>query len=315
MKPPHAAASSRPTVDYPEPPTSGELPIELPAGSRWGVCLSHDIDHLGLREHLVDGFLLRYGFNIARQNLLRRWRPGRAVGAWWGIARAALGHDPWDVLEELLEAEARAGVKSTWFIAVRSGLGINYRPPAIQRAVDRLRAAGQEVGLHGQCSGDAVGLAEEVRELAAICGAPVRGLRMHYLRLSREVLDGMQAAGLEYDSTVMNRGNLDPDQHPLPGPRRLREGLLEIPLHVMDSTLFSVTGLGLDLAGARDYVRRLGDRAAELGRVVTVNLHPNSYSSQDPEMKQWYDILLSELTARSDVWLTDFRGLVERIQR
>ncbi|MDQ7087529.1 MAG: hypothetical protein Q9Q13_06580, partial [Acidobacteriota bacterium] len=228
---------------------------------------------------------------------------------------AAVGRDPWDVLESLLEAERRAGVRSTWFIAVRPGLGINYRPPAIRAAVARLQAAGQEVGLHGQSSTDAEGLAGEVRELAAIGGRPVRGLRMHYLRLRREVLDGMEAAGLEYDSTVMDRGNLAPDQHPLPGPRRLRGKLLEIPLHVMDSTLFSVTGLGLDLAGARDYVRRLGDRAAELGRVVTLNLHPNSYSSQDPEMKAWYDTLLGELTARSDVWLTDFRGLVERIQR
>lgn len=288
--------------------------MDLPPGCRWGVCLSHDIDHLGLREHLVDGFLLRYAVNIARQNLLGRFRPGRAAGAFLGLGGAFLGADPWDVLPRLLEAEARAGVRSTWFIAVRKGLGIAYGPEAVRRTVSLLRQAGQEVGLHGQSPSDGRLLAQEAEELGGYLGSPVQGLRMHYLRLSSEVLDGMQRSGLRYDSTVMDRAHLEPESHPLPGPCLLRDSVLEIPLHVMDSTLFSVTGLGLDLAGARDYLRRLGARAAELGRVVTLNLHPNSYSSQDPDARDWYDALLGELTSRSDVWLTDFRGLVERIR-
>ncbi len=314
MTRPARSASSRPSVPYPEEPRSGELPVELPAGCRFGVCLSHDVDHLGLREHFVDGFLLRYAVNIGRQNFLGRFRPGQALAAWARLAGVPFGRDPWNVLETLLEAERRAGVCSTWFVAARRGLGIAYSPDAMTAAVQRLVAAGQEVGLHGQAQEDAAALAAEAADIAAAAGAPIRGLRMHYLRLTSTVYDGMEQAGLSYDSTVMDRSRLAPDEVPLPGPRLVREGLVEIPLHLMDSTLFSVTGLGLDLAGARAYLRRVLDRAAERGTVVTVNLHPNSYSPQDPDCRDWYDALLGELTARSDAFVTDFRGLLERIR-
>jgi peptidoglycan/xylan/chitin deacetylase (PgdA/CDA1 family) len=311
---PRQTASSRPSTSYPEPPTSDELRVALPRGARFGICLSHDIDHLGLREHLVDGFLARYAVNILRQNLFGRFRPARALDAYWGIVQAAFGRDRWDVLEPLLEAEQRAGVRSTWFVAMRRGLGIAYAPDRAAAAIRWLREADQDVALHGQSPRDASELAREATDLAALTGQPVLGLRMHYLRLSSAVLDGMERAGLRYDSSVMERSHLEPDRHALPGPRRIRENLLEIPLHVMDATLFSVTGLGLDLDDAREYLRRLIDNAAERGRVITVNLHPNSYSSQDRDCRDWYDALLGELTRRSDAFVTDFRGLLDRIE-
>ena len=137
---------------------------------------------------------------------------------------------------------------------------------------------------------------------------------MHYLRLTQAVLDGMEQAGLLYDSTVMERKDLHADRIPLPGPILARQGLVEIPLHVMDSTLFSVTGLSQNLDEARSYMRTLFTRAAQEHRVLVVNLHPNFYSRQSPEIRAWYDGLLHDATLRSDVWLTDFRGLVERLE-
>jgi hypothetical protein len=82
----------------------------------------------------------------------------------------------------------------------------------------------------------------------------------------------------------------------------------------MDSTLFSMTGLGQSLREARNYTRALFRRAANEHRVVVVNLHLNSYSRQSPEIRAWYDDLLNEATSRSDVLLTDFRGLLERVE-
>ncbi|UCF69182.1 MAG: hypothetical protein JSV80_07840 [Acidobacteriota bacterium] len=276
--------------------------------------MSHDVDHLSLREHLVDAFLPRYVLALLRQNLTRgRFRLGRVLDSFWGLLLAACGRDRWDVVDDLLAAERRAGVSSTWFVAVRRGLGISYRGAARERLVGRLRDADQEIGLHGQSPTDASALAAEAEQLSREAGTPIVGLRMHYLRLTRSVFDGMERAGMRYDSTVMNRSRLEPDQIELPGPRLVRPGLLEIPLHVMDSTLFSVTGLGLDFDQARDYMRRLAARAADEGKLVTINLHPNTYSHQTPEMRAWYDALLADVTARSDVFVSDFRALLPRI--
>lgn len=309
------SSSTRPSVVYPAPPLTEELEIDLPPGANWGLCLSHDIDHLGLREHLVDGFLPRYVFGVLRQNLAHRFRPLAALDALGGIALAAAGNDRWDSLGALLEAERRAGVRSTWFIAVRNGLGISYCPDGARRAVGMLREAGVQVGLHGQAHESAEKLAGEVQELSAWCGAKIEGLRMHYLRLTAPVLEGADRARLQFDSTVMERGRMGPDELPLSGPRLVRPKLFEIPLHVMDSTLFSATGLGLDRDGGLDYVRRLARRAAERHKVLVVNLHSNCYSRQSPQIRDWYDGLLAEATSRSDVFLTDFAGLLPRIRR
>jgi len=308
-------ASRRPGIGYPEEPTSPELALELPAGKRWVLVLSHDVDHLGLREHVVDGFLLRQGWNAIRQNLTRgRFRPLRFLDQVAGLGLACVGVDRWDVIGDLLEEERRAGVPSTWFFAMRRGLGIAYRPEQAAPVIRELASAGREIGLHGQTPDDAEGLAAELRELGEIAGRTIAGVRMHYLRLTRQVLDGLERAGGSYDSTVMDRTHLDPDIHPLQQPRRLRDRLVEVPLHVMDSTLFSVTGLALSLDEAIDYVRRVAERARALGRAVVVNLHPNYFSRQTPEVREWYRRLLGELTRRSDVHVTDLAGLLELLR-
>lgn len=303
----------RPSVDYPEEPLTGELAIDLPAGTRWALVLSHDVDHLGLREHLVDGFLLRYVGGLVRRDLVRRFRPLTLLDRLGGVAQAALGRDRWDVVPDLLEAERRAGVKATWFVAVRRGMGINYRTEALRAALRLIEDAGHDVGLHGQSPDDPAGLAGEIAQLSSWLRRPVAGLRMHYLRLSRATLDGMQRGGIRYDSTVFERRLLHPDLNPLGGPRLMRDGLLEIPMHVMDSTLFSATGLGFDTAEARAYCRRLTERVAEKGKALVLNLHPNNYSRQAPEARAWYDALLADLTSRSDVFVTDFAGLLPRV--
>lgn len=305
--------SLRLSASYPEKPTSRELPVDFPPGTRWGICLSHDVDHLGLRDHLIDGFLPRYIFNLFRQHIFFRFNPVRAIDCLFGVGMAVFGRDRWDTIGKLLETERKAGVSSTWFVSARPGLGISYNLEQAQPSLRLLTEAEQEVGLHGQSATNAIELASEANDLAHKLGSPITGLRMHYLRLTGEVFDGMEQAGLLYDSTVMDRSGVDPEQHPLSAPRLVRRNMYEIPLHIMDSTLFSATGFGLDLVEARDYTSRLMKNACEHGRLVVVNLHPNSYSRQTPEIRDWYDFFLHEITRRSDVFLTDFRGLLPRL--
>lgn len=305
---------ARPSVTFPDEPLSPELGIDYPAGCRWGVALSHDIDHLSLAEHVADGQLARIVGNALRRNLWRRFAPGRALAALGHGLAVFAGRDAWaGSVEELLAAERRAGVKSSWFVALRPGRGIRYTTEAIAPVVRRLLADGHEVGLHGQHADDEPRLAAEILELAELAGRAVAGLRMHYLRLSPAVYDAARRCGLSYDSTVMDRSHLDPERLPLAGPRLVRPGLVEIPLHVMDSTLFSATGLALDEAQAVAYVRRLLERARQERRVLVVNLHPNFYSRFTPEARAWYDALLALATAHSDAFVTTLEGLRPRI--
>lgn len=307
-------AVARKSVVYPGDPLSGELAVAFPSGCRWGIALSHDVDHLSLAEHLADGLLPRLALHALRKDLLRRFRPRRALASLACLAGAPFSGDAWaEAPERLLEAEARAGVKSSWFFAVHRGLGIGYSRDAAAAAVSRVLAAGHEVGLHSQRPDDGAGLEEEVGLLRALAERPVAGVRMHYLRLTPTVYDAAARAGLGYDSTVMDRARLGPEELALEGPRLVRPGLVEIPLHVMDSTLFSATGLAFDAAEATEYIARLAGRARAEGRVLVVNLHPNFYSRHSPEARAWYDALLGLATRHSDTWVPTLGELRQRI--
>jgi peptidoglycan/xylan/chitin deacetylase (PgdA/CDA1 family) len=290
-----------------------ELRVNYPPGTRWGVCLSHDVDHLSLREHFVDGFLVRYVGRSLQHSITQRDGVHALARAVRGIAQTIGGNDPWETLEAVLDAERRAGVRSTWFMVMRPGLGVNYAPMAAARAVKTLIDANQDVALHGQAADDGAALEAEVETLERLLGRPVMGVRMHYLRLTEQAVEAMVKAGIKYDSSGMKRGMRDTRNLDLQGPRWLRPGLIEVPLHVMDSTLFSVTGLGMRLSEAIDYTRQLLRHAADSGGLLVVNLHPNYYSSTSPMIGHWYDWLLSEVTSRSDVFLTDFEGLRSRL--
>jgi len=306
---------ARPSVVYPGEPLSGELAVDLPPGCRWGIALSHDVDHLSLAEHLTDGLLPRLALHALRKDVLRRFRPRQALGALSCLARAPFSGDAWaEAPGLLLDAEARAGVRSTWFFAVHRGLGINYTRAAAEGVLRRVLSAGHEVGLHSQRPDDGTGLEEEVRVLRQLADAPIGGVRMHYLRLTTTVYDAAGRAGLAYDSTVMDRSHLAPDELPLAGPRLVRPGLVEIPLHVMDSTLFSATGLAFDAAEATEYATRLAGRARAEGRVLVVNLHPNFYSRHSPDPRAWYDAVLGLVTRHSDTWVTTLGELRQRIR-
>jgi hypothetical protein len=302
------------SVTFPDTPLSGELELNLPPGCRCAVVVSHDIDHLGFRDHIVDWFLARYLVQVTRSNLLHRFRPLNFVDSLWGVGQAIAGHDRWDTIDEVLRADLEAGVPATWFVAVRNGLGIAYGTQGAKQVVRQLQQANVEIGLHGQSAHDAGALTSEVRELSEIVGAPIQGLRMHYLRLTPQVYDGAAAAGIRYDSTVLDREHPASDESRLKGPRLVRPTLVEIPLHVMDSTLFSTLSLGLTTEQAIDYVRRVLGCACDGGRIVVINHHPNYYSRQNRDMRSWYDAILKELTSRSDLLLTDFRGLLSRIR-
>jgi peptidoglycan/xylan/chitin deacetylase (PgdA/CDA1 family) len=290
-----------------------QLVVDYPTGTSWGVCLSHDVDHLGLGEHFVDGFLVRYLARAARDNLLAAFRPRRIARTISGLWQAALGRDPWETIETVLTAERRAGVRSTWFIVTRPGRGVSYGLPDAERAVTMIQSAGHEIGLHGQSADDPAAVADEARALAAISTQPPIGLRMHYLRLTSSVIEGIRPAGIQYDSTMMDRSHSNPADLPIRGPLRLPDGTVEIPLHIMDGTLFSSAAFGLTLDQATEYARIVLNRAAADGRTIVINLHPNYYSSLSPDIRDWYDWLLQDITSRRSVFLTDLRGLAARL--
>jgi hypothetical protein len=176
-----------------------------PDGRRWAAALSHDVD-------VVQRWPVFLGLRLAELARRGEWRRAGAA------ARAALGVTFGDpvlaAVEGVLERERLVGARSTWFfLAGTPSLGswargdvtyrLNDRPA--REILGRVRAGGHAIGLHGslRTSVEPERLRSERDVVARECGAEVRGVRQHFLKLRPgSTHRAMAAAGFAYDASM-----------------------------------------------------------------------------------------------------------------
>lgn len=187
---------------------AGARPVRFlapwPGGRRWAAALTHDLD-------VVEWWPAFTALRLAE--LARKGEIGQ-VARVIGAVVASAGRDVvWRGVQGVLKAEARHGVRSSWFIlcgtpslsTARAG-DLTYRPESAKarRILGALRHAGHEIGLHGSfaTSDDHALFLEQRARLAALAGVSPEGVRQHYLRMRPGATQrGMSDAGFSYDST------------------------------------------------------------------------------------------------------------------
>lgn len=295
-----------------------EIP-PVPAGSAFLACLTHDIDHPLFRNHVADhtaaGFLARATLGSALDLARGRLPPRRFAENWWAALRspfvhAGLARDYWRNFDRYLELEG--GRPSTVYVIPERGRpgrradgaapakrACRYDLAEIAPDLQRVAAAGGEIGVHGI---DAWIDAQSGRaERAAVCqvmGEREMGIRMHWLYFSPEAPALLEQAGYAYDSTVGYnetigfRAGTTQAFRPLTTSR-----LLELPLHIMDTSLFYPDHLHLTEPAAAALVANVLDHFGRHGGVVTVNWHDRSIA---PERLwgEFYQHLIAELQRR-----------------
>ncbi len=245
---------------------SADLPLlrklPWPHGQRTAVVLSHDVDDAGR-------FSPRQGLGMLRKAISQRSPRGMARGSYYTLA--GLGHalsrkpDPYWNFEMVMELEAEAGFRSTFFFvpeisSARRDPPYEVDTPRLRDLLSRLREGGWEVGVHGSFDSylDPEALRAQREKLERVLGGPVRGVRQHYLRL--QVPDTYRAqadAGFAYDGTAGYRGTVGFRAgaafpfHPFDSVTGRQLPLLELPLTVMDGPLFWQLNLAPAEASAR----------------------------------------------------------------
>lgn len=188
---------------------AGSRPFRLlapwPGTHRWAVGLSHDLD-------IVAAWPLFTGFRLTELARHREFkRATRAILS----ATVSLPFNPVTRgVKVLLDVEARAGVRSTWFIlcgtptaATFMAGDLTYRPES-RRTADILRrigAAGHEIALHGsfETSRRPAAFGEQRQRLAALARSPAAGVRQHFVRLRPGATHlEMARAGFAYDASM-----------------------------------------------------------------------------------------------------------------
>ena len=291
----------------------------VPSGYEFAACLTHDVDHVGIRNHKFDhticGFLYRATIG-SLINFCRGRKSVKQLAANWIAACSlpfvylGLAKDFWNELDRYTELER--GLTSTFFIIPKkmdpgqdahgpapSRRAARYDVTEITDQIQRLISAGREIGLHGiDAWRDTTKGRLELERIRRTTGAKELGVRMHWLYFDEHSPALLENAGFSYDSTsgynetVGYRAGATQVFKPLSAER-----LLELPMHIMDTALFYPAHMNLSPKQAGFAIHALVENASRFGGVLTVNWHDRSIA---PE-RLWDDVyvgLLDELKSR-----------------
>ncbi len=292
---------------------SGVSVIEIPpvpAGHDFAVCLTHDIDFVGIRQHKFDhtmwGFLYRSTLGAARNFVRGKVSFRRLIECWKAAVTLPFvylgwARDFWMPFEWYLKVEKnlaptyflipfkrRQGDKVTVSHAERRGCA--YDITDIPDWVARLQVEGCEIGVHGIDSWHSVEKGREERNrVANVAGESEMGMRSHWLLHDENTYRVLERAGYSYDSTCGYnetpgyRSGTTQVFRP-PGTRKL----LELPMHIQDGALFYPRRLGLSETEAGQQCQVFIESAQKHGGVLTVLWHDRSHG---PE-RYWGDFYL-----------------------
>ncbi len=306
-----------------------EIP-PVPDGHSFIACLTHDMDHIGIRNHKFDHTMLGFLYRATMGSVLdvcRGKKDWRQMGTnWLAAAKLPLVHlglagDFWSQPDRYRELEKERN--STFFVIPKKGeTGLDSRGNRPRRraasydatehldVLKKLQFAGDEIGLHGiDAWRDSAAGRQEQEILSRLTGSAETGVRMHWLYFNEESPSILEAAGFSYDSTVGYnetigyRAGTTQVFKPLTTTK-----LMELPMHVMDTALFYPNYLNLTPARAREAIRPLIENAMHFGGALTVNWHDRSVA---PE-RLWdtaYEELLEQLKSSGACFLTAGRAV------
>jgi len=293
-----------------------------PAGHSFAVCLTHDIDFIGIRNHKFDhtmfGFLYRSTVGALRNLLRGRLSVRRLWQTWRAVASLPLVYlswakDFWDPFQWYLKAEEN--LPATYFLIPfkhRSGDHVPGRHASRRAAaydVSDIKEwalivakAGCELGVHGLDAWHSVEKGRsELARIGEVSEQSSFGIRMHWLLQNSKTSAVLEKSGFAYDSTAGYNETIGYANGTTQvfRPRGART-LLELPLHIQDGALFYPQRLDLSEPQAQERCQPLINHALKHGGVLTLLWHDRSHG---PE-RFWGDFylgLLRELRSL-DAW-------------
>ncbi len=275
------------------------LSPEYPQGRDFAVCLTHDID------------FITYPF----KTMLFNCRNHARTGQWGKLFRAPLQmfdkrKSPLWNFDHIMDIEEEYGAISSFYFLVLDTCEIDHTfdieelgPDAIE-ILDR----GWEIGLHGgyETSVDLEKMISKKSRLEELIGKEVIGYRNHYLRFNTPLTwELLSQAGFKYDTTFgysdcpgFRNGMCHPFR-PYDVNKARQLDILEIPLHIMDRTLFEYY-MRLDMQTSWKLILKIIDTVARYRGVVTILWHNSSMTGN--ELKLYEKILA--YCQEKNAWIT-----------
>lgn len=240
------------------------------------ILISHDIDHLGIKEHLFKDLILPKYVCWSSLELLQR-----KINSKTFIKKISslFQKNAWNHLEELLKFNQANGVKATFFVAVNNDKGISYSQQQAAKAIELIKKYDLDVGVHGICYDNYLSIKREFQDFKKISGLANFGIRMHYLRMNKYTLTNLAKAGYAFDSTVFTTNTK----------QQYRLGrLIEFPFHIMNQNIFNnKTGFNLQQAKQKT-INIINQAKRQNKKYIATLFHQRHFGNDFPHYKEWY---------------------------
>ena len=217
----------------------------------------------------------------------------------------------WHNLEALMEFNQEHRVPCTFFIACSKGRSLCYPKEQASKWIHRVESAGFSVGLHGISLDSVTEMETEYDWFARSAASLDFGIRFHDIgirpkdaKLTRDGMLALARLGYAFSSNTFEWRN----------PERI-EGILDFPIHIMDSALFT-SGSRWFILKASDAIERtkiLFERAREYGiSYFQILFHDVYFSDAYKNMKEWYIWLVGYLQDQG-ITLVNFNSALREI--
>jgi peptidoglycan/xylan/chitin deacetylase (PgdA/CDA1 family) len=245
------------------------LTFRFPENKTFAVCLSHDVDSIyPLNRRVV--------FDIAKA--LKRKQIKKALQS--SFQKLNTKWNPWWNFRDTVVLEGEYGAVSSFFFLASD---VNYAIADVENELGFILDHGCEVALHSahHTPSDVDKIKGEKEKLERVIGREISGCRIHTLKFKvPETWEALSKAGFEYDTSLgyadcvgFRNGMCHPFK-PFNLTTRERIDIVEVPLNIMDSTLFDY--MRLDLESAWKITKRLIDVVERHSGVLTILWH-NTY--------------------------------------
>jgi hypothetical protein len=245
--------------------------------------ISHDVDHITVWEHLFrDTILPKYLLRMHIEVFSGRISPREYILRWSDFFR-----NKWQNIDELITFNNINGVPSSFFIAVKKGLGLNYSNSSALLWIEQMRLRSCEIGLHGMEYVDQKLITEERELFTQLTGMQSFGIRMHYVRHTEKTYSMLADAGYLYDST----------EHAFRNPYRVGN-MWEFPFQVMDGWIIEnyKPWQSLNLSQAKENTLKLiGEAEKAKLDYLCIDFHDRYFSHAFKTWLDWYMWLIEYL--------------------
>ena len=283
------------------------LEVEYPEGKKFAVCLTHDID-------AVYPYTSKLSIMYNAAKSLKKGQIKNALKIPFYNT-----NKKWNLLcnfKDIMALEKKYDAKSSfYFLTLNKGdLDFNFKVEDLEHEIGNIADNGWEVGLHGghNAYNNLGEIKEKKQRLEKVLGKKVIGYRNHYLKFKvPDTWELLSKADFKYDTTFGYTdcvGFRNGMCHPFK-PFNLNSGreidILEIPLTIMDCTLFDY--MKLDMEGAWKITKLLIDTVEKYNGVISILWH-NTYMAGDK--LRLYEKILKYCYGKG-AWMTSGKEIYE----